>query len=79
MGKNFKEAKNKFETGDKLTLITPAGNLPFKVGQLRNTKNQQPIDAALGSGYLVDLEIPELSNIAFTAEQLSKGLLVKDL
>lgn len=73
------EAKNKFETGDKLTLITPAGNLPFKVGQLRNTKNQQPIDAALGSGYLVDLEIPELSNIAFTAEQLSKGLLVKDL
>lgn len=73
------EAKNKFATDDQLTLITPAGNIPFKVGQLRNTKNQQAIDAALGSGYLVDLDIPELTDVSLTTEQLSKGLLVKDL
>ena len=65
--------------GDQLTLITPAGNLPFKVGQLRSTKNQQDIEAALGSGYLIDLDIPELSQLPLSSEQLAKGLLVKDL
>lgn len=73
------EAKNKFEVGDNLTLLTPAGNIPFKVGQLRNTKNQQAVEAALGSGYRVDLEIPELANAKLLPEQLAKGLLVKDL
>jgi putative protease len=73
------EAKNKFEVGDKLTLITPAGNIPFKVGQLRTTKNQQAVEAALGSGYLVDIDIPELAQVQLTPDQLAKGLLVKDL
>lgn len=73
------EAKNKFEVGDQLTLMTPVGNIPFTAHQLKSTKNQQAINAALGSGYLVDLEIPELSNVTLTDEQLTKGLLVKDL
>tara|TARA_R110001592_G_scaffold81050_1_gene240810 strand:- start:14743 stop:16161 length:1419 start_codon:yes stop_codon:yes gene_type:complete len=73
------EAKNKFAVGDKLTLLTPAGNIPFKVGQLRNTKSQQPVEAALGSGYRVDLDLPELAQLKLTSEHLAKGLLVKDL
>tara|TARA_R110002167_G_scaffold148118_4_gene340980 strand:+ start:531 stop:1964 length:1434 start_codon:yes stop_codon:yes gene_type:complete len=73
------EAKNKFEVGDSLTLLTPTVNIPFKVGQLRNTKSQQAVQAALGSGYLVDLDIPELTQHQLSTEQLVKGLLVKDL
>mgnify|MGYP003627360820 CR=1 FL=1 len=73
------EAKNKFEVGDHLTLMTPKGNIAFNVAQLRNTKNQQTVEAALGSGYLVDLDIPELSQLGLSPDQLAKGLLVKDL
>ena len=69
------EAKNKFKVGDSLTLLTPTVNIPFKVGSLRNTKSQQALEAALGSGYLVDLEIPELAQHQLSIEQLSKGLL----
>lgn len=73
------EAKNKFEVGDRLTLLTPDGNFPFTAGPLRNTKNQQFVEAALGSGYLVDIDIPELSQHNISLESLKKGLLVKDL
>lgn len=73
------EAKNKLEVGDRLTLLTPAGNISFNAGQLRSTKNQQPVAAALGSGHFVDLDIPELAQLQLSADQLAKGLLVKDL
>jgi len=73
------EAKNKFSVGDSVTLLTPAGNIPFKVGQLINTKNKEPIEAALGSRYRVDLVIPELAQLDISQEVLEKGLLVRDL
>jgi len=73
------EAKNKFTVGDPVTLLTPAGNIPFKVGQLYNSKNNEPMEAALGSRYQVDLVIPELSQIDITQDALEKGLLVRDL
>ena len=73
------EAKNKFSLGDRLTLLTPKGNIPFIVGHLRNTKNQQAVEAALGSGYRVDLQVPELQLLNLSSEDIQKGLLVKDL
>ena len=73
------EVKNKFSVGDELMLITPAGNISFTAGQLRNTKNQRPVEAALGSGHFVDLDIPELAGYPLSADQLTKGLLVKNL
>ena len=73
------EAKNKFTVGDDVTLLTPAGNISFKVGQLYNSKNNSPMEAALGSRYQVDLVIPELSQIEISQAALEKGLLVRDL
>lgn len=73
------EAKNKFSVGDQLTLLTPAGNVPFKVGQLYNAKNGQAIESALGSKYRVELVIPEISALDISSVALSKGLLVRDL
>jgi putative protease len=73
------EAKNKFSVGDQLTLLTPAGNVSFTAEQLYNSKNGKEIDAALGSGYRVELIVPEISKLSITSEQLSKGLIVKDI
>jgi putative protease len=73
------EAKNKFSVGDAVTLLTPEGNVPFKVGQLFNSKNNFAIDAALGSKYRVDLVVPELSSLNISQNALEKGLLVRDL
>lgn len=73
------EAKNKFSVGDQLTLLTPAGNVSFTAEQLYNSKNGKEIDAALGSGYRVELIVPEISKLSITCEQLSKGLIVKDI
>jgi putative protease len=73
------EAKNKFSTGDRLTLLTPKGNIPFVVKQLRNSKNKAPVESALGSGYRVDLQVPELKLLHLSKDDIQKGLLVKDL
>lgn len=73
------EAKNKFSLGDKLTLLTPKGNIPFVVDNLRNSKNQQKVESALGSGYRVDLQMPEIGLLNLSQEDIQKGLLVKDL
>lgn len=79
---NFKlslEAKNKFSRGDRLMLLTPKGNLPFVVNRLRSSKNQQEVESALGSGYRVDIDVPELAVLNLSQEDIHKGLLVKDL
>ena len=73
------EAKNKFSVGDRLTLLSPAGNVSFTASQLFNSKNGKEIDAALGSGYRVDLNIPEIAQLNITTEQLAKALIVKDI
>lgn len=50
-------AKNRFAVGDTLELMTPAGNHRFVLSGLWLTKNQQPLDAAPGSDYLVSIEL----------------------
>ncbi len=73
------EAKNKFSTGDQLTLLTPAGNIAFTASQLFNSKNGREIDSALGSGYKVELDIPELARLDISKEALEKGLIVRNI
>ncbi len=51
------DVKNRFEVGNTLELITPQGNLRFKVDALENTKGIA-IDAAPGSGHTVKLPLP---------------------
>jgi len=73
------EAKNKFSKGDSVSLLTPAGNLSFTLGDMLNHKDQKPIESALGSRYCVDVIVPELSQLDINQEMLEKGLLVRDL
>ncbi|MGY5449948.1 prephenate-dependent tRNA uridine(34) hydroxylase TrhP [Agarivorans sp. MS3-6] len=50
--------KNKFLLGDTLELMTPQGNLNFKLEHLENKKGEL-IDDAKGSGHTVFLPVPE--------------------
>ncbi len=50
--------KNKFVLGDTLELMTPQGNLNFKLEHLENKKGEL-IDDAKGSGHTVYLPVPE--------------------
>ncbi len=52
------EVKNRFERGNELELVTPAGSLYFKVRALENTRGQA-IEAAPGSGHRVTLPLPD--------------------
>ncbi|WP_223668814.1 prephenate-dependent tRNA uridine(34) hydroxylase TrhP [Kangiella shandongensis] len=56
-GKLHVNVKNKFKPGDKLELMTPAGNHHFKLAHLEN-KRGQSVDCAPGSGHRVAFEIP---------------------
>ncbi len=51
------EVKNRFECGDTLELITPAGNHSFRLDALEK-KSGEAIGAAPGSGHIVRLPIP---------------------
>jgi putative protease len=55
------DVKNKFGVGDKLQLVTPKGNRDIIVENLEDS-NGQPMDAALGSGYFVRMQLPEPAN-----------------
>ncbi len=70
-GKLMVDVKNRFQIGDDLELMTPAGNYAFKLGALLD-KDGVSIDVAPGSGHFV--EIPELP-----AEAMDHGLLIKNL
>ena len=52
------EVKNRFETGDRLELITPAGNRTFTLNHLENLRGET-ITAAPGSGHRVRFLLPE--------------------
>ncbi len=63
--------KNRFALGDELELMTPAGNLRFRLDQLEN-RNGQGMQVAPGDGHVLYLPLPaEL--------QLEYGLLMRDL
>lgn len=64
------EAKNHFKTGDKIEVITPKGNYEVVIGQLFDRKNCQIVEAAKGSGWLVEAEIGEVDTFSLIARNL---------
>lgn len=52
------DVKNRFEAGDTLQLITPAGNSNFVLDSIEN-KHGESIPAAPGSGHRVKVRLPE--------------------
>ncbi|MGV6989588.1 prephenate-dependent tRNA uridine(34) hydroxylase TrhP [Testudinibacter sp. P80/BLE/0925] len=50
--------KNKFLLGDEVELMTPKGNIVFKINKMLNRKNEA-VEVAPGDGHFVFLEVPE--------------------
>ena len=51
------DVKNRFEVGDQMELITPAGNLSFQLSDMMNQDGKRT-DAAPGSGRVVSIPVP---------------------
>ena len=49
--------KNRFETGDRMELVTPSGNRSFRLTDMMN-HDGKPTDTAPGSGHFVRIPIP---------------------
>ncbi|MBV7435606.1 tRNA 5-hydroxyuridine modification protein YegQ [Cardiobacteriaceae bacterium TAE3-ERU3] len=64
------EAKNHFAIGDRLEVITPSGNREITLDQLWLAKNGEAIDAAKGSGWIVQADIGEIDQYALLARNL---------
>ncbi len=62
-------ARNKFSVGDKLEIIHPKGNFDVQVTRLENAQAEE-VQAALGSGHTVWLDLPESCVGAFVARYL---------
>jgi len=54
--------KNRFETGDTMELITPAGNTTFGIEAIEN-RDGISVAAAPGSGHVVKIPLPENHNL----------------
>ncbi len=71
MGKNAEtglieiDVKNKFLVGDKLELMTPNGNVSFTLTQMINSKNNEVITDAKGSGHKVAIELDTELDLSF--------------
>ena len=65
------EVKNKFFSGDQVELMTPEGNINFKLEHIE-TASGEAIDYGKGSGHTVYIAIPEKIN-------LEKALLMRNL
>ncbi|MCW9718079.1 MULTISPECIES: prephenate-dependent tRNA uridine(34) hydroxylase TrhP [unclassified Avibacterium] len=50
--------KNKFLLSDEVELMTPKGNIVFKINRMLNRKGEE-VEAALGDGHFVFLDVPE--------------------
>lgn len=57
--------KNKFLLGDEVEMMTPKGNIVFKINKMINRKNET-VDAALGDGHFVFLDVPQDINLDYT-------------
>lgn len=68
-------AKNKFLKGDCLELMTPKGNVEFKLDDIKLSKNQTDIDEVPGSDYKVNIPIPD----GVEEQDLEKSLLMRYL
>ena len=69
------DVKNRFERGDSVELMTPAGNSRFTLDTLESTEGAS-IDVAPGSGHVVRIPRPEATN---GDDVLKYSLLVRDL
>ncbi|MBV6539949.1 tRNA 5-hydroxyuridine modification protein YegQ [Ursidibacter maritimus] len=49
--------KNKFLLGDEVEMMTPKGNIVFKIERMLNRKNES-VEAGLGDGHFVFLDVP---------------------
>ncbi|MGE9549636.1 tRNA 5-hydroxyuridine modification protein YegQ [Erwinia amylovora] len=58
------EVKNKFSVGDSLELMTPSGNIHFRLEIMENLKFQ-PAEVAPGNGHFVWIPVPEEIDLAF--------------
>ncbi|MCK3658908.1 U32 family peptidase [Pasteurellaceae bacterium Pebbles2] len=56
--------KNKFLVGDEVEMMTPKGNIIFKIEQMLNRKDEN-VDAGLGDGHFVFLNVPEDINLNY--------------
>jgi len=63
--------KNKFLVGDQLELMTPQGNINFKLEELHNKKGEL-LDVAPGSGHILYIPVPKEID-------LNHGLLMRNL
>lgn len=61
--------KNKFQVGDLIEVIHPAGNFDWRIEQMQNREGQS-IDVAPGSGHEVFIPIPTKADQAFIARYL---------
>jgi putative protease len=69
------DVKNQFRVGDDMELMTPAGNIRFKLGALEN-RDGGHMDIAPGNGHVVKVPVPAES---IDAGALQMGLLVRSL
>ncbi len=63
--------KNKFLVGDQLELMTPQGNINFKLEELQNRKGEL-LDVAPGSGHILYIPVPK-------EIEINHGLLMRNL
>lgn len=68
-------AKNKFSVQDTLELMTPEGNVRFKLDDVRLRKNGKSINEVPGSDYEVSIALP----VALPSSAGQFGLLMRDL
>jgi putative protease len=71
--------KNKISRGDDLVLLTPDGNISFQLRDMFQPDSDEALQVAPGSGYQVDILLPEPVPERVTTEALAKGLLVRNL
>ena len=58
------EVKNKFSVGDSLELMTPAGNINFRLDKMEN-RRLESTDVAPGNGHFVWIPLPEEVDVAW--------------
>ena len=61
------DVKNHFRTGDLMEMVTPAGNLSFRLADMMS-QDDKPIDVAAGAGHIVKIPIPEEADAAVIDE-----------
>lgn len=65
------EAKNHFQSGDRVEIISPDGNREITIGSLFDRKNCEIVPAAKGSGWQVQTDIGEVDTFTLLAKNLS--------